>query len=508
MYAQLDEPLAPEVLAALVELTALTRRANQAGDASMQSVANDLLTYLLHLCRAERGAILLPEDQLPFERSVYPLAAMAAESEFRIMALHEMREEDVAALLAGAAGATDRPTRGICWRAYRLYLDEEQAQAVSRRLERLPQGSADGTGRAETALLVIGWPDPTGQEQAPAALVARCSTLLPPITGAVEGVISALLLRERMNELERNSMREALEGMEMLKAELLGTVSHELRSPLASIKGYAATLLRQEHRLAREERHQFLLAITEASDRLEAIIERLLEISQLETDQITLRRSPVDVVHLATEAIAARQERVEASKPGLFVFRLQLENAAGMPARTVPLILADPRRLHEVLDNLLENAVTYSPGGGLITVTVRQRIQDRLAAKGAVTARASRDGKRGQGATPAPRTMLEICVSDQGQGIPAAHLDRIFERFHRVDTRLTRETGGLGLGLTICKRIVELHGGSIWAENRPQERGSAFYVLLPIEEEKQLQSEERNEGSTEYVYQENNHPDR
>jgi signal transduction histidine kinase len=81
-----------------------------------------------------------------------------------------------------------------------------------------------------------------------------------------------------------------------------------------------------------------------------------------------------------------------------------------------------------------------------------------------------------------PRNMLEICVSDTGQGIPAEHLARIFDQFHRVDTRLTREVNGLGLGLAICKRIVELHNGVIWAENRLIGRGSVFYVRLPLEE--------------------------
>src|SRR5204863_533920 len=146
------------------------------------------------------------------------------------------------------------------------------------------------------------------------------------------------------HELEHAAMQEALEGMELLKAELLGTVSHELRSPLASIKGYAATLLRHERRLSREERHQFLLAINEASDQLELIIERLLELSQLETGQIAIQRSPVDVAHLASEAIAAIEERVTEHSPGRFAFNLRLEHADGTPSRSVPLILADPRR--------------------------------------------------------------------------------------------------------------------------------------------------------------------
>ena len=481
MYAQLGEPLASEVLEALVELTELGRSVNQVDDISMQGAANDLLAYLLHLCRAERGAILLPQDRLHTAQSGSPPAVLASESGFRALALHEMRAEDAARLLSSfrtTAAPTHQPG-GTFWRAYRLSHSEEQAQ-VARRLLPLSDVSAGLTEQAGTAWLVIGWVNQTGQEQDRASLLARCSTLLPPITNAVEAVIGTLQLKARMEELERKSVREALEGMELLKAELLGTVSHELRSPLASIKGYAATLLRHEHHLGREERHQFLLAITEASDRLEAIIERLLEVSQLETGQITLQRSPVNVVHLAEEAIAAMQERVAASRPGHFIFHLQPEGADG----AVPLIQADQRRLREVLNNLLENAVIYSPEGGLITMTVRQRVRAFPHIKGEDAVRAS--SERDQEAAALQRHMLEVCVCDQGQGIPATHLDRVFERFHRVDNSLTRETGGLGLGLTVCKRIVELHGGMIWAENGPQGRGSAFYVCLPIEAGEQL----------------------
>jgi len=257
---------------------------------------------------------------------------------------------------------------------------------------------------------------------------------------------------------EHSGESMASEEIELLNAELLGTVSHELRGPLASIKGYAATLLRHERRLAREERHQFLLAINEASDRLEIIIERLLEISQLETDQLVIERSAVDATHLVGEAIAAAESKIALSMTDRFTFQLHLQHADGSPSHTVPLILADQRRLREVLDNLLENAVKYSPEGGIVKVTVRPVI---LAQQ--------------------PK-MLEICVCDSGKGIPSDHLERIFDRFHRVDTSLTREVNGLGLGLTICKRIVELHGGVIWAENRPLGEGSAFYMRLPMDD--------------------------
>ena len=132
-----------------------------------------------------------------------------------------------------------------------------------------------------------------------------------------------------------------------------------------------------------------------------------------------------------------------------------------------------------MLDQLLDNAIKFSPGGGLVTVTLRPVIQVSPGVKAgdAPQTRQLNDPDK----APVLCIMLELCVTDNGQEIPAEQLERIFERFHRVDTRLTRETGGLGLGLTICKRFVELHIGAIWAENRSSGRGSAFYVRLPLD---------------------------
>src|ERR1700694_2440677 len=133
-------------------------------------------------------------------------------------------------------------------------------------------------------------------------------------------------------ELDTNTTREAFTSMELLKADVLGTVSHELRGPLTAIKGYATTLLRHERHLAREERRQFLQAINEASDRLEVIIERLLEVSQLETSQVILQLSPVDMAYLVGEAITAIEERVVSKSPERFTFHARLENTDGTPA--------------------------------------------------------------------------------------------------------------------------------------------------------------------------------
>jgi len=480
-YAPLGEPLASELIAALIELTAVARKASSAPPEHRESVANDLLTCVLTLCKAERGAILLHEDQPslgPFE----PASATQEEAQaFRLLALHQMRAEDANALLAPMTtpGAPVPAPDMVCWLVYRLSLDEGRPDEAQDRLALLAGTLFDLADKAQSALLIIGVKDQLAQGQASSSLLSRCSMLLPLIATAFEAVIATLLLKERVDALEREEVRDALKGMELLKAELLGTVSHELRGPLASIKGYAATLLRHEHRLAREERHQFLLAIHEASDRLAVIVARLLDLSQLETGQAVLERSPVDMVYLAGEAIAVLEERVTVTQPGRFVFRLQLENTDGTPERSVPLMLADHRRLHEMLDQLLDNAIKFSPGGGLVTVTLRPFIQ---VSPGEKTVDSPQTGQLDNpDKALVPCNMLELCVTDNGQGIPAEQLERIFERFHRVDTRLTRETGGLGLGLTICKRIVELHGGAIWAEIRSAGKGSAFYVRLPLD---------------------------
>jgi signal transduction histidine kinase len=470
-YSQLDEPLASEVIALLIDLGVLSRRACQATSEHLEDVANEMLQRLLALCKAGYGAILLREDRTSTGQAELEMHSTAGKA-FRALALHNIKAGEIHALLAALPSEerkTDAPaSQGTldetCWLVYRLSLtagsmdaggsDEHDSHDRHDGHDGLvPDVSAifDAYEQPQHVLLVLGWI--SEQDGECAALISRCHTLLPLVADATASVIAALLLKVQVQQLERKAAREALEGMELLKAELLGTVSHELRSPLASIKGYAATLLRHERRLAREERHQFLLAINEASDRLEVIIERLLELSQLETGQITIKRSSMDVAWLADEAIAAMEERVASTSPGRFVFTLRLEDAGGAPVSTIPLIMADPRRLREVLDNLLENAIKYSPEGGLVIVTIRP-----------------------------VQKMLEVCVADTGQGIPVDHLDLIFDRFHRVDTSLTREVSGLGLGLTICKRIVELHNGTIWAENRPHGKGSAFYVRLPIDD--------------------------
>ncbi len=475
----------PEVTAALIDLAKLAKIVGIGSEATGQRVADRLLERLLALCSAQRGAIFLLTSEEPVAPEPSASPRVPDRKGTRVLAMHRMHEEEASSLLstspsAGAAAAAIQATPDLsCWIMYHVALDGPAGESS---FSQSQAGMPATLGKERLHVqLVLGW---DGLEE---GVCARASEqghkILPFVADAVGAVIVSLLQAERIQELEKTAEREALRGMELLKAELLATISHELRSPLASIKGYAATLLRHERRLSREERHQFLLAINEASDRLELIIERLLEMSQLDTGAISIQRSPVDMARLVQEALIALEERVNQQAPGRFTLHLQLETLDRKSATTVPLIQADRRRLREVLDNVLENAITYSPQGGTIRVLVRPVMQSRRALEQVSAFDPNGHTRSPDTQTPVepPQPMLELCISDTGMGIPAGQLGRIFDRFHRVDMRLTRETGGLGLGLAICKRIVELHDGSIWAESSPGE-GSAFHVLLPIDE--------------------------
>jgi signal transduction histidine kinase len=318
------------------------------------------------------------------------------------------------------------------------------------------------------------------------------------VADAVGMVIISLLQTVHLHDLETEMHQRDLQHMELLKAELLATVSHELRSPLTSVKGYAATLLRHERRISLEERHEFLLAIHAASQRLEAITDRLLKMSQLETEMVPLQRAPVDLLYVVREAISVKElDRAETDASGTELpqkqesvpqtmcrFVVHIEDGYGHPTESVPLICADRRLLREVLDHLLENAIQYSPKGGIVEVGLRTRGAEQ-------TSLLTQEFAHSSGLHRSPivfppswvpdQPSVELWVQDHGIGIAQVHLEQIFQRFYRVDTSLTRAVNGLGLGLTICQRIIALHDGLLWVESE-EGKGSTFHVLLPIDE--------------------------
>lgn len=237
-----------------------------------------------------------------------------------------------------------------------------------------------------------------------------------------------LLLRDITREKELDEM----------KSQLLATVSHELRTPLASIKGFATTLLRQDVEWDETTRREFLAIIDEESDRLSELIGNLLDMSRIEAGTLRMEPEATDLGCIIQEMVAKFQVMSQ---------RHQLR--VSLPA-SLPPVWADPRRVRQVLHNLVENAIKYSPQGGAITLG----------------AQIGNDS-------------VQVSVADQGIGLDPQQLERVFDRFYQVDSASTRKVGGSGLGLSICKAIVEAHGGKIWAESQPG-RGSTFYFTLPL----------------------------
>jgi len=224
---------------------------------------------------------------------------------------------------------------------------------------------------------------------------------------------------------------------EEMKSTFISVVSHELKTPVALIKGYAATLRREDASWDAATARDSLAVIEEESDRLTQLIDNLLDASRLQAGQMRLERSDVFMDKLAARMVS--EFRTQTAR-----HTLELDFADDFPA-----IQGDEERLRQVLSNLLSNAIKYSPKGGRILVS--GRFDDRY---------------------------VYVAVSDQGMGVPTVERDRIFDRFYRVENSLTRRTQGTGLGLYLARSVVEAHGGQIWVEGN-QGQGSTFVFTLP-----------------------------
>jgi signal transduction histidine kinase len=242
--------------------------------------------------------------------------------------------------------------------------------------------------------------------------------------------------------------RARLRQLESIRKDFVANVSHELRTPLTSIKGYVEALL-DDGMTDRETAERFLrIALTQA-DRLNLILDDLLQLSQIESGQVRLKEEPVSLPGVVDRTLAVIKPM--ADKKGHTV-------TVDIPP-TVPSLLGDEPRLVQVMTNLLDNAVKYTPDRGQIHISAR------------TTAGLAPEAISG-------RPSVEVSVADTGIGIPDADRPRVFERFYRVDKARSRELGGTGLGLAIVKHIVEGHQGQVWVQpNTP--RGSRFMFRLP-----------------------------
>jgi PAS domain S-box-containing protein len=252
-----------------------------------------------------------------------------------------------------------------------------------------------------------------------------------------DGIIEDITEHRRAEEKAREA--EALRELDRLRTELLSNVSHELRTPLATIKGYSTMLLDYDTKLKRYEKRHCVEFVDKASDRLAELVDQLLDMSRLEAGLIEMEKIPISISRLIQEVTDEAQVR----KPGR---RLVLD----MPKR-LPRLNIDVRRIRQVLDNLVDNALKYSGEDTEVVISAR-RVRRRLL----------------------------ISVTDQGIGIPAEELPRVFGRMYRVQRRLSPGARGAGLGLSICKRLVEAHGGRIWMKSE-EGKGTTCFFTLPLD---------------------------
>jgi PAS domain S-box-containing protein len=239
-------------------------------------------------------------------------------------------------------------------------------------------------------------------------------------------------------------------AIDELKDEFVATVSHELRTPLAAIYGAAETIRLRE--LDEVDRKRLLAVISQESERLARVVEEILLAGHIDSQRLQLAEARFDAAELAQEAVTRMEQH---ARNGV---HFSLVAPSSLPA-----LSTDPDKFRQVLLNLIENAIKYSPEGGLVEVKLEPR-----------------DGH------------LSIAVRDEGLGIPANEQRLIFDKFYRVDPNLIRGVGGTGLGLYVCRELVRLMGGRIWVESAHGE-GSTFFVDLPLGAE--AASERAPEGS-------------
>jgi two-component system phosphate regulon sensor histidine kinase PhoR len=226
------------------------------------------------------------------------------------------------------------------------------------------------------------------------------------------------------------------ERLEVIRQEFLSNVSHELRTPLTAIMAFVETL--ENGALDdSESSRRFLEIIRKNASRMHALIDDILELTAIEGGNVQLRATPVDLHAVAHDVIASLTAKSLAS-------RITITNE--VPAGVI--VFADLRRLEQMLTNLVDNGIKFGREDGRVTITYKDGIRD------------------------------DIIVEDNGEGIPAQHLERLFERFYRVDRARSRDMGGTGLGLAIVKHLALLHGGEVTVESELG-KGTRFTIHLP-----------------------------
>lgn len=265
-----------------------------------------------------------------------------------------------------------------------------------------------------------------------------------PFVQILADLVALSIDRARL-EAKADAIREA-QQTERLRSEVMAALSHQLRMPLSSIKGYSTAMLLDEIDWPQEKKKEFLELIDDECDNMQTLISEILDSSIIDVGQLALEYQPLRLQHLAREIVNDFQRRYENHN-------LIVDFPPGFP-----IVDADPRWIKQVFRNILDNAIKYSPEGGLVVIRGEIRTND-----------------------------VVISVADQGVGISPEDLIPLFEKFYRVKSHTSLHVSGTGLGLPIARAIVEAHGGRIWAESKLGQGTTLFFSLpLPKEREEDL----------------------
>ncbi len=256
-----------------------------------------------------------------------------------------------------------------------------------------------------------------------------------PFVQTISDLIALAIDRDHL-AAQADEVREERRA-ERMRSEVLATLSHELRMPLTAIQGYSSALLLDEVDWSEEKREKFLHMIEEESENMQSMLKDILDSSLIDVDQLIIERQPLRLQNLARDVAEEMQHRTE-------IHRIILD----FPEK-FPILEIDPRWTKQVFRNILDNAIKYSPEGGLIVIRGEERPAD-----------------------------VVIMVADQGIGISPEDLIPLFERYFRVRSLASLHIPGTGLGLPIARAIIEGHGGRIWAESNLGE-GTTIYFSLP-----------------------------
>jgi signal transduction histidine kinase len=353
--------------------------------------------------------------------------------------------------LAAAGPGVDAPALGhhhmhpVYWSGSRV------ADLVIGPCLRLPLGSVPMAPRDALAVAIPEL-DP-GELERMARHIERI--LLALIRGASSHIAAAA------GSAEGAGASEDLSGeVARVKSNFLATVSHELRTPLTSVIGYSEMLLEGMAGPVTDEQREYLTTILGKSDHLLRLITSMLELARMDSGPPAVERQPVSILEVIERAATSLTS--EADRRAI---------ALSLPRAPVPRVLADSRRIRQVLVHLIANAIKFSPRGGDVVV------------EAAVGPLSPTDAPLAPAAAVAPEELVgrygvRVSVRDTGIGISPVAQARIFEPFFQADQSSTREYGGTGLGLSLAKSYVEAHGGSIWVHSQPGE-GSTFTLSLP-----------------------------